>query len=238
MWTRVQLKSNAKRVLEQSYLKAFVAALVLAFVTGGYDAVEKTVSTSGAGGEAAIGWLLPFMIGELLSNGLIWLAVAIMVFPALEVGCHRFYLEATQFRFDLRELGYAFAGKGYINIILTMLLRSVYTILWLVCFIIPGIVKYYAYSMVPYLLAENPNISPSRAIAISNQMTRGHKMDMFILDISFLGWILLGALALGIGLLFVNPYIYSTNAQLYLALRSRALEFGITSLEELTPPQQ
>ena len=248
MWTRAQLKSNAKAVLGQSYWKAFVVGLVLLFVSGGgTGGVSGSGSSSGSGtfsgndaflSDGILAWLIPLVIGGILVAGVIGIALSIMVFSPLEVGCRRFYLESTQNRFELRELGYAFTNKGYVNIVLTMLLRGVYTVLWFLCFIIPGIVKSYSYSMVPYILSENPMIAPSRAIEISKQMTRGHKLDMLVLDISFFGWILLGGLALGVGILFVNPYIHSTHAQLYLALRANALELGITSLYELTPPER
>jgi uncharacterized membrane protein len=87
--------------------------------------------------------------------------------------------------------------------------------------------------MVPYILADNPNIGARRAIELSNRMTYGHKFDMFILDLSFLGWYLLGALCLGIGVFFVKPYEYATEAELYLTLRENAIERGYCSLEEL-----
>ena len=87
--------------------------------------------------------------------------------------------------------------------------------------------------MVPYILAENPNIGNRRAIELSNKMTDGHKFDMFVLDLSFIGWKLLGVLTLGIGLIFLDPYINATKAELYLVLRENALNSGICSYEEL-----
>jgi uncharacterized membrane protein len=64
-------------------------------------------------------------------------------------------------------------------------------------------------------------------------MTHGHKFRMFVLDLSFLGWILLGLLALGIGVLFVQPYINATKAELYLELRHHALVYNLTTEHEL-----
>ena len=69
-------------------------------------------------------------------------------------------------------------------------------------------------------------------------MTKGHKLDMWVLDLSFLGWLLLGSLLCGVGVLFVQPYVHATHAQLYLALRTAALDRGLTTLEELTPPER
>ena len=74
----------------------------------------------------------------------------------------------------------------------------------------------------------------SNSISLSNEMTRGHKFDMFILDLPFIGWYLLGILALGIGVLFVMPYENATNAELYLVLRKNVLEANLCSYEDLS----
>lgn len=73
----------------------------------------------------------------------------------------------------------------------------------------------YEYSMVPYILSEESNLPPNEVIRKSREMTKGHKMDMFILDLSFFGWYLLGVLFFGIGGIFVNPYKEATIARLY-----------------------
>ena len=92
-------------------------------------------------------------------------------------------------------------------------------LLWLFLFIVPGFIKAYEYSMIPYLLAENPNLSADEAFSLSKQMTTGQKMDLFVLDLSFLGWIILGLICCGIGILFVLPYPEATNAEVYLILK-------------------
>ena len=96
----------------------------------------------------------------------------------------------------------------------------------------------YAYRMVPYILADNPNIGYRRAVQLSTQMTQGHKFHIFVLDLSFLGWIILGILAFFVGVLFVLPYINAANAELYLVLRSTAIKSGICSEEELNLQNQ
>ena len=119
------------------------------------------------------------------------------------------------------ELGEIFKGfKGnYLNVVKIMFLMDLKTLLWLLLFIIPGFVKAYEYSMIPYLLAENPNLSASQAFSLSKQMTTGQKMDLFVLDLSFLGWIILGLICCGIGILFVLPYPEATRAEVYLNLK-------------------
>jgi len=93
---------------------------------------------------------------------------------------------------------------------------------WSLLFIIPGIVKSYSYRMVPYILAENDEISGKEAIELSMQMMNGHKWNTFVLDLSFLGWQILSAFTLGIlSVFYVAPYIHATDAELYKTLRDQ-----------------
>ena len=114
-------------------------------------------------------------------------------------------------------------GKGrYGNVVKTMFLKSLYQGLWSLLFIIPGIVKGYEYRMIPYILAENPEVEPSEAFELSKQMMSGEKWNAFVLDLSFLGWIILSIFTCGIlALFYVNPYIYMTDAELYETLKRR-----------------
>jgi uncharacterized membrane protein len=101
-----------------------------------------------------------------------------------------------------------------------MCCRTIFLILWSLLLIIPGIVKYYEYLMVPYLLAENPYLSREEAFAESKRMMDGEKWNAFVLDLSFLGWILLSELTAGlVGVFYVNPYVNGTHAALFEALR-------------------
>ncbi len=238
MWNRWQLKESAKTVLRASYWKALLVSLILFFTSGrdglsihfdqgDFDYLFNQVDS----------WLsLPFLtmlFGTFLSISLASALIAILVFSPLEVGVRYYFLESTQMRFNLENVIRGFTGGRYRNVVITMLLRGIYNALWSLLLIIPGIIKAYSYAMVPYLLGENPSIPPSRAIEMSMQMTDGHKWNMFVLDLSFIGWFLLGALALGVGSLFVLPYPNTTHAQLYVALRTIALDRQIISLQEL-----
>src|SRR6056297_330815 len=231
-WNRAELKARAKGDLSGSYWYAFLVSLLVA-ITGGshhWGGGGSAGGTSGAGNDE-------FSLGmAVLVILVVILAIAIRVFVgfAIEVGGRKFFLQLPEGNNDLGYVGYGFQRNRYYDIVVTMLLRGVYLILWTLLLIIPGINKKYAYRMVPYILADNPNIGHSRAIDLSKQMTMGEKFDIFVLDLSFLGWILLGALALGIGVLFVQPYYDATNAELYFKLREKAVAGGITTPEELT----
>ena len=94
--------------------------------------------------------------------------------------------------------------------------------------VVPGIIKHYEYRMIPYILAENPTMPREEAFQISRRMMMGQKMDVFVLDLSFIGWTLLGICTVGILLVFyVEPYIYLTHAELYHALKNnnKSVEF-------------
>lgn len=99
---------------------------------------------------------------------------------------------------------------------------------------IPAIIKSYQYKMVPYILANNCNIDGKRARELSTSMTDNNKWNLFVLDLSFIGWILLGCLACGIGVLFVIPYINATFAEAYTCLKAEAMQTkGVSGDEEL-----
>lgn len=121
----------------------------------------------------------------------------------------------------------AFRSGHYVNVVLAMFLKNLFTSLWTLLFVIPGIVKHYEYLMIPYILAENPGMDRKEAFQISKRMMDGQKMETFILDLSFIGWILLSAITCGIvGIFYVNPYREATFAELYAFNKAKAYEEG------------
>lgn len=97
---------------------------------------------------------------------------------------------------------------------------------------IPVINRSDAYRMVPWILGDNPEIGRRRSLRLSIAMTRGHKFEMFVLDLSFIGWFFLGVLACGVGVLFVIPYYHAVQAELYARLRTLSVDAGLASMEE------
>jgi hypothetical protein len=163
------------------------------------------------------------------------LALAIRAFLGypFEVSGKKYYTSASLGHVDMGFLGYGFTCGNYLNVVKTLFVRDIFIFLWSLLLIIPGIVKSYAYRMVPYLLADNPNMDTMRAIELSKQMTDGEKFNIFVLDLSFIGWYLLGLLAFCIGVIFVSPYERQTNAELYLVLKEKAKNSGIYNPEEI-----
>ena len=95
------------------------------------------------------------------------------------------------------------------------LLMGLFVFLWTLLFIVPGIIAAIRYSMAPFIMYEHPGMTASEAIDASKELMEGHKMDLFILDLTFIGWDILAALSLGIGHLWLNPYRSMTRACYY-----------------------
>ena len=94
-------------------------------------------------------------------------------------------------------------------------LRNLYIFLWSLLFIIPGLIKAFAYILTPYILADYPELSANEAINLSRDMMKGHKFDCFCLGLSFFGWGLLAVLTLGVGMIWLMPYCYTAMAVFY-----------------------
>lgn len=98
-------------------------------------------------------------------------------------------------------------------------LVGLFTLLWSLLFIIPGIIKSFSYSQAVFILAENPHMSALEAIRKSKEMMDGHKVDLFVLMLSFIGWELLGIITLGIAYIWVYPYMMTAYTNFYLELK-------------------
>lgn len=119
------------------------------------------------------------------------------------------------------------------RVALTLLLKSVYEFLWTLT-VVGIFIKYFSYFLVPYIVAENPDIKPQEAILLSRRMMDGHKWECFKLELSFLGWHILGILTFGVAdVLWGVPYEMATFSEFYVAMRAAAKEKGIEGAERL-----
>ncbi len=105
--------------------------------------------------------------------------------------------------------------NNYGRVVLTSLLRSIYIYLWTLLLVVPGIVKSYSYAMTLFVLKDHPEMGCDEAIEASMAMMKGRKMKLFLLDLSFIGWMFLGVITGGIGLLWVAPYMAVARAAFY-----------------------
>jgi uncharacterized membrane protein len=255
MWVRADLKERAKSVLRKYYWVAFLVTLVASILGGTQGGGAPNLSYRFNSGDFhstdwnfgnwnfqngdAFAVLMGVLFGTMVVSSIFLVAFAfvfafkIFVGGPIEIGMDRYFLEARQDKSDFVNLFQTFKAGRYVNAVKAIAWRELFTFLWTLLLIIPGIVKGYAYSMIPYIMADNPGMEYQRAMKLSMAMTNGQKWDIFVLDLSFLGWALLGMLACCIGVIFLQPYIYATKAELYVALRQRALDSGLCTAEEV-----
>ena len=191
---RVALKTKAKAQIKGKIGILFVITLVIGIVSSVASGVLS---------------LIP-VVGSLLAT--------IIVTPAFSLSMVRVYLLVIK---DQKpEVKDAFSGfDDFWSAFKVTFLVGLFTFLWSLLFIIPGIVKSISYSMSMFILAENKGKAALECINESKQMTEGHKAELFVLGLSFIGWILLGSLTLGIAYIWVIPYMEATFANAYQSLK-------------------
>ena len=139
--------------------------------------------------------------------------VCILVLP-INYGFAVLFLK--RLRGEELNIGSLFDGfNDYGRILGTALLQAVYTFLWSLLLVIPGIVKSYSYAMTNYILLDEPELRYDAAIEKSMKLMAGNKMKLFLLDLSFIGWALLCVLTFGIGLFWLKPYVSTAHAAFY-----------------------
>jgi len=159
-------------------------------------------------------------------NALLYLIGASIVAIGMLYACWDLFTKGT-----LPEAGALFAPfKQYARTVGAVLLVFVYTLLWTLLLVIPGIIKAYSYSMTFYILRENPEMTAGDAITASQKMMDGHKMDLFLLSLSFIGWAILASITFGIGYLWLIPYIYTAYAAFYETLKKETSVTPATSV--------
>ncbi len=149
------------------------------------------------------------------------------------VGKNRYFMEHRGFETKFSRLFWAFGNGRYWNTVKIMFWKDLKIFFWSLLFVIPGIIKAYEYSMIPYILAENPYISTERAFELSRRMTQGEKWKIFVLNLSFIGWRIVGMLCCCVGEIFLEPYYEATMAELYQVMREKAHGTGISDYNEL-----
>ena len=143
---------------------------------------------------------------------------SLIITPAFSLSLCIVYLKLT--KNEVLSVGDVFSGFNKTGRALWLnILISIFTFLWSCLFIIPGIIKAYSYSMAFYVLADNPELTAREALSKSKQIMNGHKMDLFILELSFIGWFLLVGLTLGLAAIYVIPYMSATMANFYNSIK-------------------
>ncbi len=150
---------------------------------------------------------------------------AVIVTGPLSFGLNYLFLKQARDHqpMDLGDMFKGFSSDFGQNLLIG-LMTAIFTALWSLLLIVPGIVKVYSYSMVYYIKADHPEYDWRQCIAESQAMMNGHKMDLFILDLSFIGWMIVGSLCLGVGTLWVSAYMEAAHAHFYESIQSYVID--------------
>lgn len=215
-----------------AFKKNYVSAVVVALLMGIFGTVSgessaRRVSENSdiySGNLFNVGMITGLLAGIATVVILIVLVAKVFVGNLLKMGGYRFFILNQTAQPGIGTLLDGFRSGHYVNIVLTMFLRDLFTALWSLLLVVPGIVKHYEYLMVPYIIAENPAMDYKEAFQISKQMMDGEKMEAFIMDLSFLGWYLLSAVTCGLlAIFYVNPYVQASFAEMYTFNKQKAL---------------
>ena len=231
MWNRAELKMRGNMAFKKNYVSAVVVALLMGiFGTVSGESSARRVSENSdiySGNLFNVGMITGLLAGIATVVILIVLVAKVFVGNLLKMGVYRFFILNQTAQPGIGTLLDGFRSGHYVNIVLTMFLRDLFTTLWSLLLVVPGIVKHYEYLMVPYIIAENPAMDYKEAFQISKQMMDGEKMEAFIMDLSFLGWYLLSAVTCGLlAIFYVNPYVQASFAEMYTFNKQKAYQEG------------
>lgn len=236
MWNRAELKMRGNMAFKKNYVSAVVVALLMGiFGTVSGESSARRVSENSdiySGNLFNVGMITGLLAGIATVVILIVLVAKVFVGNLLKMGGYRFFILNQTAQPGIGTLLDGFRSGHYVNIVLTMFLRDLFTALWSLLLVVPGIVKHYEYLMVPYIIAENPAMDYKEAFQISKQMMDGEKMEAFIMDLSFLGWYLLSAVTCGLlAIFYVNPYVQASFAEMYTFNKQKAYQEGYIRYE-------
>lgn len=215
-------------IITLGYKNGVLASLVNSFKSGSiiltlYKSVSKVVS------DPSVSTIIVLILGVL-----IYIGYRAFVKNALWLTTKRqFVVGQTYEKITARSYLFLFGKKAFFRACFTFIIKDILVLLWSLT-IVGGIIKHFSYFMTSYILAENPRLNSKQAITLSRKMMNGHKWELFVLCLTFVGWEILNILTSGLlGLFFLNPYLEATYAQFYLKLRKQAIDNKIEGYELL-----
>ena len=188
------------------------------------DLAGQTIFSTGGTADSAVGAFLAGSAGVIILLAIVSALLFFVLGSVVETGYARFNLALIDHQTP--SIGQLFSDfHRWSTLVVSRLLRSLYMLLWTLLLIIPGIMAAYSYAMTPYILAENPQMQASEAIACSKEMMRGNRWRLFCLQFSFIGWSILSSITLGIGNLWLTPYRQAAEAAFYRDLTGRSAAY-------------
>ena len=234
--SRIHLKSLTRKQLRHRYWPALLVCMIVIFFVGASPISSRIPFTF-------VDWvevLLPFRTGLLLLIVTLLVSIVVQVFVAgpIAVGNYRYFIKETESEGQIKDLFFSFRTKSYWNIVFAMFLylliilgtigipivilllffdfRSYASLIITLPLLLWGVIWSYRYRFLPYIVAEYPSVHYRRLMDMSKTLTEdGVGIKLFILDLSFVGWYLIGGLLFGLGIFLVRPYHEGTLAQAY-----------------------
>ena len=211
---RYELKMRAKEALQGKWIIAIAVTIIALILNNIHLSTDTSIFRFSGSWMEHIRVLSPL---SSVSSSISSLINFILSGP-VAYGVAFFYLNIL--REDEARVESMFQGfKRFLDTLLAYLFISIFTFLWFLLLIIPGIIAGLSYSMTYYILIDHPELTPLEAIRLSKEIMVGHKGELFVLGLSFIGWFFLGLITFGVGLLYVIPYFNATLAEFYLSIK-------------------
>lgn len=226
-------RERARNALREKWVIAILVGFVVNLLGGALDVGPKVslqYNTYGLEGKVSLAGMtifstqtgigptrMAFVLGGVTVAMLIGLIFYVLYFALgaiIEVGYAKFNLNLVDGWEASFENIFAYFSD-WLTMVKAKILRSLYTFLWGLLLIIPGVIASLNYSMTDYILAEHPELSASEALRRSKEMMRGNRWRLFCLNFSFIGWIILFTVTMGIGFLWLRPYMNAATAAFY-----------------------
>ena len=209
MKTNSEIRQESLSIMKGNWTSGVVVVLLLCVAVTLCSIPTSLIGLSGSEASSSI--------SEILN-----LLVAIFIFYPLAMSMVIMFLSFVKSgeKLSAKGLTLGFKSPLYSKSIVLYLLIAIYTFLWSLLLIVPGIIKSLSYALAPYILAENPELKANEAIEKSMAMMNGHKMQLFLMWLGYVGFALLSALALGIPLLWLYPYYQVVMAKFYEEVKS------------------
>jgi len=213
MFPRKELKRDMKLAVERRRGESLITTLVFLIIYGSLYSLGGVVSVNLS--ELQLDDMLLFIFAViLLFFALIGITMQLFTLPVFIQGYRLYARSIADHRIgSVKTIFIAF--RDYWRIVKLNLWISLFVFLWSLLFIIPGIIAVYRYRFAFYILMDHPECTAKEALCMSKELTKGFKWDLFVMDLSFLGWNILCGLTLGILSLWIMPYQYTTEAEAY-----------------------
>lgn len=221
MYSHIIIKKNAKSFLQQNQGPAIV--VILLTVLAAFASIIPVIIFSP---------VLDTVPGYILSSVAEFAVAFIFVYP-VTIGSAGWFLQTSRGCSAEPTSIFSVLKSDLKSMAVLGAIKSIYIFAWSFVFVIPGIIKNYAYSMAEYIKYDNPDLTFDQVLSLSDRITKGHKGDLFYLDLSFIGWFILGSMTCHIlNIVYTVPYYYSARTFAYEALKQEAISKGIVSPDE------